>query len=92
MEVTLYTKPDCGNCQQAKEALRNAAVSYTEMKLHEDFTELQLKALFPTAKTYPVVVVDNMMIGGYDELQKHLNEALHTQNKLLLEEKYARRI
>jgi glutaredoxin len=82
----MYTKEDCGYCTQAKQILRDAGIPFNELKLHQDFPEGHIKALYPEASTYPVIVVDDFHIGGYEELRKRLNEELTDQRRLLLED------
>jgi glutaredoxin len=87
MHIEIYTKTDCDFCTNLKEFLERKKLSYTENRLNEDFTREGLKEKFPTALTYPVVVVDGFMIGGYTEFANAvaLNEQLQTSQKLLVE-------
>jgi glutaredoxin len=85
MKVTIYTKNDCSFCVNAKTLLSSKGINYKEYKLNEDFTREGLLDLFPTAKTYPVIVVDGMNIGGYTELNKMLNEQKIETRKFLSE-------
>lgn len=56
-----------------------ANVPYQERRLDVHFTREQLRELYPTARTYPVVVVDGWYVGGSDELALQLEE--HFNNK-----------
>lgn len=85
MNVVIYTKDACPYCTNAKTLLTTKGVPYTEMKLNEDFTREYLLENFPSAKTFPVIVVDGFNIGGYDQLRQMLNESLNTTQKLLNE-------
>ena len=58
MKVTIYTKNDCIYCTKAKMLLTNKNISYNEMKLNEDFSRQNLLELFPSAKTFPVIVIE----------------------------------
>ena len=42
-------------------------------KLDEDFTQEELKALFPTARSFPIIVINGNYIGGYSELKQKLS-------------------
>ena len=42
MHVTVYSKPDCPNCTNAKMLLASRGIGYNEMKLNEDFTKENL--------------------------------------------------
>lgn len=85
MNVIVYTKNNCSYCTNAKTLLISKGISYTEMKLNEDFTREFLLENYPTAKTFPVIIVDGFYIGGYDQLKNKLNESINTTQKLLNE-------
>lgn len=85
MNVVLYTKNDCPYCNNAKTLLQSKGIGYTEMKLNEDFTREFLLENYPSAKSFPVIVLDGFYIGGYDQLRTKLNESLNTTQKLLNE-------
>jgi len=85
MKVTLYTKQNCSYCSQAKVLLASKNISYTELKLDSDFTRETLLEMFPSAATFPVVVVDGFNIGGFSQLQTIINEQTTSTAKLLNE-------
>lgn len=85
MKVTIYSKENCSYCTSAKMLLANKGVQYTELKLNEDFTKESLMQLFPSAKTFPIIVVDGFNIGGFTELQKMLTEESSDNRKFLSE-------
>lgn len=84
--VTIYTKENCIFCTKAKMILASKNISYNELKLNEDFTRENLLELYPSAKTFPVVVVDGFNIGGCAELEMTLNEQNETRSKKFLTE------
>jgi glutaredoxin len=57
-------------------------LSYQELKLNEDFTRASLLSLYPSVKTYPVIIIDGFNIGGYEELNKYLLNEETTNNNL----------
>lgn len=83
--VEIYTRDNCSFCERAKAVLKVRNIPFTEHKLDKDFTREQLLNLFPSAKTYPVVVVDGFNIGGYNELEKLLTEEAQDPRTLLNE-------
>jgi glutaredoxin 3 len=85
MLVELYTKDDCPYCQMAKVALKNAGHGFSEQKLNRDFSREQILARFPSAKTFPIIVVDGFFIGGYNNLREHLNQRGNSSQILLNE-------
>lgn len=86
MNVMIYTKNDCPYCVNAKTLLQTKGIGYTEMKLNEDFTREFLLENYPSAKSFPVIVLDGFYIGGYDQLKTKLNESINTTQKLLNED------
>lgn len=74
MHVVIYTKDKCNYCVSAKTFLKSKNIPFTEMALGLDFTRETLLEMFPTAKTFPVVVVDGFNIGGFSELVSTINE------------------
>jgi glutaredoxin 3 len=85
MKVTLYTKHDCFYCSQAKVLLASKNIQFNELKLNDDYTRDNLLEMFPSATTYPVVVVDGFNIGGFTQLKTMLAEQTTTTAKLLNE-------
>ena len=77
MAIVMYSKKDCSFCDRARELLRAEGKFFIEYKLDTDFSRETLKALFPSAKTFPVITIDTRYIGGYTELLK-----LHEEGKL----------
>jgi len=68
MHVQLYSKDNCPYCSKAVALLNSLGIAYEEQKLGVHFTREMLLEQYPSAKTFPVVVVDGMHIGGYNEL------------------------
>lgn len=83
--IEIYTKPNCSFCNRAKKLLESNNIQYTEHKLNVTFTREQLLEKFPSAKTYPVIVVDGFNIGGYTELKEKLEREYSTSQQYLTE-------
>ena len=79
MFVELYTKERCPYCQMAKIALMDKVIPYSEQKLGRDFSREQILEKFPEAKTFPMIVLDGMYIGGYTQLREHLDSKNDSQ-------------
>ena len=87
MTIEVYSKDGCPNCVKAKQLLNTHGKVFSEYKLNEDFTRDILLSKFPEAKTFPVIVVDGMNIGGYDQLFQYITEE-RLDNRKLLNENY----
>lgn len=85
MHVTIYTKDNCSFCTSAKMLMSSKGIQYNELKLNEDYSKETLKDMFPSAKTFPVIVIDGFNIGGYNELKVKLNEEVQNTARLLTE-------
>lgn len=77
MEITIYGKPDCVWCDRAKKLLgeRGWVYKYVDIMgtpfVHRDFVHLTT-VIAPGAKTVPIIVVDDVWIGGHDNLVEWL--------------------
>ena len=57
----------------AKRLLDQKGLGAHRRNASEDFFEREdVVAKFPTARTFPIIVIDNEYIGGYNELNKRL--------------------
>ena len=74
MAIVMYSKNECSFCDKARDLLRSQGKFFIEYKLDRDFSRETLKALFPTAKTFPVITINGDYIGGYAELEKLMND------------------
>jgi glutaredoxin len=70
--IEVYSKDNCVYCTQAVKLLNSLMLPFNEQKLGIHFTREFLLEKFPGAKTFPVVVVDGMYIGGYNELHEEM--------------------
>jgi glutaredoxin 3 len=83
MLVEIYTKDNCGYCTAAKSLLEDNKISFREYKLNVDFTREMVKEKYPSATSYPVIVVDGYYIGGYNEVRPIVEEHKLTTQKYL---------
>jgi glutaredoxin len=86
MNVVIYTKDNCSYCTSAKSFLKNKNIPFQELALNVDFTRETLLEQFPSARTFPVVVIDGFNIGGFSELVTTINEQTVNQNIRFLAE------
>jgi len=64
MKVEIYSIPNCTYCKKAK-FLADHVDEVTEVSY-----KMIGKDLFPGARTFPQILVDDKHIGGYIELEK----------------------
>jgi glutaredoxin 3 len=72
MKAVLWSKYHCPFCDQAKALLESKGIEFEEKKIGDGFTKEDLLEAVPTARTVPQVFIDDQLIGGFNELRKHL--------------------
>lgn len=74
MIVQIYGKDNCPYCDMAKNLAVKEGHEMTYRKLGTDFDALEMFEIFPTARTFPQLIVDGEKIGGYTEFEKLIKE------------------
>jgi glutaredoxin len=78
---TVYTKPNCTYCEQAKKLLESKNIPYETINVdvgqpkvegQKYVTVQELKEAIPTAMTVPQILQEGRLIGGFRELQQFL--------------------
>jgi len=72
--IIIYGKDNCPYCDMAKGLAERKGLEYTYLKLGTDFDQLELFTMFPTARTYPQIILNDEKIGGYTEFEKLIQE------------------
>lgn len=72
MNIEIYSKPSCSQCDQAKMLLKMKGLDFTTKMLDLDFTAEELKEKYPTARMFPVVFIDGSFIGSLKELKERI--------------------
>jgi len=71
--ITIYTRDGCSFCDKAKSFMNENNIQYTEMSIGKNVQREEVIQKFPGVKLLPIVVnVDNTLIGGYEDLVKHM--------------------
>jgi len=68
--IEIYGKEQCPFCDMAKLLCVKEQREYTYKEYGIDFNRSEMLETFPTARTFPQIIVDGEKIGGYDELKK----------------------
>ena len=71
--ITVYSKNNCQQCDQAKMLLQMKNVDFKKLQLDQDFSLEDIKILAPTARTFPVIFKDSELLGGLKDLKEYLN-------------------
>lgn len=70
--IKLYSKQNCTQCDQAKVLLQMRGFTPEVLMLDDHYTLEDIKTLAPTARTFPVIFVDDNLVGGLNELKEYL--------------------
>ena len=71
---TIYSKPSCSYCLQAKQLLEMKQLPFVYKQLGADYALQELLEVSPTSRTFPVIVKDGEVIGGFNNLCEYLNQ------------------
>ena len=75
MKVSIYTKDNCIWCDRAKILLDSKKISYNEIDLSDDSERLKFyEKIGDNVKTVPQVFIDDIRIGGFQDLKVFLDE------------------
>ena len=72
MKAIVWSKYHCPYCDQAKALLTHKGIAFEERKIGDGYTKEDLLEAVPTARTVPQIFIDEVLIGGFTELQQHL--------------------
>ncbi|MGZ8647912.1 MAG: glutaredoxin family protein [Solirubrobacteraceae bacterium] len=68
--VTIYTTEPCGFCRVAKSLLDKRNIAYHEINLAKDALGRTELVRMTGMMTFPQVVIDDQVLGGYQELSQ----------------------
>ena len=71
---TIYSKPNCSFCLQAKDLLTMEQLPFEYKQLGTNYSLQEFMELFPNARTFPMIVKDGECIGGYNDLAEYLKQ------------------
>ena len=70
----IYSKPSCGYCLQAKDLLTMEQLPFDYLTLGTHYSLQEFMELFPDAKSFPMIVKDGEVIGGFSDLVEYLKQ------------------
>jgi len=76
MKAIVWSKYQCTFCDQAKALLESKGISYEERKIGDGYTREELLEAVPTARTVPQIFLDDVYVGGFNELRTKLTESV----------------
>ena len=76
MDVIIYGKDNCHYCDAAQRLCEQVGLSYEYIKLGRDFDALEMAEEFPSARTFPQIILKGEKIGGFTDLQAELKDGI----------------
>ena len=71
---TIYSKPNCSFCLQAKQLLEMEQLLFEYKQLGTHYSLQEFMELFPNSRSFPMIVKDGTRIGGYNDLCEYLKQ------------------
>ena len=70
----MWSKVTCPFCDMAKTLLKNKGIVFEERMIGMGWTREQLLESIPQARTVPQIILNGVLIGGYEQLKAHFNK------------------
>ena len=71
---TIYSKTNCSYCLQAKQLLEMEQLLFDYLTLGTHYSLQEFVELFPDARSFPMIVKDGEVIGGFSNLVEYLKQ------------------
>lgn len=75
MIVQIYGMIGCDYCEKAIDLAEEYELPYIYNELDEDFRMDEFNVKFPTATTFPQIVINGIHIGGYSDFEEVMEMA-----------------
>lgn len=72
MKAIIWSKYHCQYCEQAKALLKQKGIEFEERKIGDGWTKEDLLEVVPTARTVPVIFLNDEYVGGFEQLKQRL--------------------
>lgn len=76
MTAIIWSRYQCPYCDQAKALLKQKGIQFEERKIGDGWTKEDLLEAIPTARTVPQIILNDELVGGFNELKKKLTESV----------------
>ena len=74
IKTIVWSKVTCPFCDMAKTLLKNKGIVFEERMIGVNWTREQLLESIPNARTVPQIILNGVLIGGYEQLKAHFNK------------------
>ena len=76
MHIEIYSKDGCTQCVEAEriaqQICQENANTYNKLMLNSNFSREELFKIFPQARTFPQIKIDDQVIGGLTDFVDYL--------------------
>ena len=72
--ITIWGKPACPSCLKAKAMCEKYQLKYEYKELGTDCTREQVFEEFPTARTFPQIIIGGHKVGGYEQMVSYIED------------------
>jgi glutaredoxin len=72
-KIVIYTRKGCMFCAQIIDLFNRNNIKYVNFCLDKDFTRQKFQEMFGKNATFPRVIINDNLIGGYDDTVKLLS-------------------
>lgn len=76
--IHIWGKPACPSCTKAKALCEQRGYQYEYLEMGRDFTREAVLEEFPSARTFPQIVVGGQKVGGYEQFLKYIEDTGYT--------------
>lgn len=74
MNVVMYTKSGCVNCDRAKQLLKSKGLEYSELDIEAEENRRKLDFSVPGIRQMPQIFIEGQRVGGFAGLQAALKQ------------------
>jgi len=74
MNIVIYTKTNCPNCEYAKNLLKSKGLAYEEDNLDAPALMSAFQRMYPEVRQMPQIFIKGQRVGGLAGLQVALKE------------------
>jgi glutaredoxin len=71
MKAVVWSRPACPYCDQAKALLKMKGIEYEEKIIGDGYLKEDLLEAVPGARSVPQIILDEKLIGGFQELKQY---------------------
>ena len=74
--IEIWSKPQCPFCDAAVQICATQDLEFKNYMRDEDFNRAEFTEKFPNARTFPQIIVDGELVGGYQEFNQYVQTNL----------------